>query len=170
MTPAPSAELDATFSDERATPTPWTDASNAMEEAGVYWVVTVRTSGRPHVTPVAGAWIDDAFYFSTGSGEQKAKNLAANPRVAVVTGCNDFDEGLDVVIEGDVRRVGSADESLVEQVAKTLNGKYDNFFGFVAKGGRFVHEGGGEADVYVVDRTKAFAYGRGAMYSATRYR
>ncbi|MEY2468436.1 MAG: hypothetical protein QOF21_1134 [Actinomycetota bacterium] len=170
MTPAPRPELDAAYSDDKAAPTPWADASAALEEAGVYWVVTVRTSGRPHVTPVAGAWIEDAFYFSTGAGEQKAKNLAANPRVAVVTGCNYFEEGLDVVIEGDVRRVGSDDASLVEQVAKTLNDKYDNFFGFVAKDGCFLNEAGGEADVYVVDRTKAFAYGRGAAYSATRYR
>lgn len=167
MTDAPRPELDAAFSDEKATATSWADASDAMEEAGVYWVVTVRTSGRPHVTPVAGAWIDDAFYFSTGSGEQKAKNFAANPRVAILTGCNDFNDGLDVVIEGDIRRVDDA--PLVERVAKTLNDKYDNFFGFVTKDSRFVFEGGG-ADLYVVDRTKAFAYGRGATYSATRYR
>lgn len=161
-------ELDATYSDANAQPTPWNEASAALEEAGVYWMVTVRRDERPHVTPVAGAWVDDAFYFSTGPGEQKSKNLESNANVVVVTGCNEFEDGLDVVVEGTA--VVVTDASTVELLAKTLNDKYDNYFGFAAQDAKFVHEAGGSANVYVVVPAKTFAYARGATYSATRYR
>jgi hypothetical protein len=31
-------------------------------------------------------WLDEAFYFSTGEGEQKAVNLRDHPHVPVLTG------------------------------------------------------------------------------------
>jgi hypothetical protein len=43
--------------------------------------------------------------FSTGAGEQKLANLLANSHVVLTTGCNRWDQGLDVVVEGDAVRV-----------------------------------------------------------------
>ena len=43
--------------------------------AELYWLTTVRKDGRPHITPLVGAWVDDAFVFCTGPEEQKAQNL-----------------------------------------------------------------------------------------------
>ena len=56
--------------------------------------------GRPHVSPLVTVWFDDALWFSTGATEQKAINLHTNRRVVVTTGCNSWDHGLDVVVEG----------------------------------------------------------------------
>ena len=44
-------------------------------------------------------WLDDAVHFTTGPGEQKAVNLASNPHVVMTTGCNRWDQGLDVMVE-----------------------------------------------------------------------
>jgi hypothetical protein len=47
----PVTQLDARFSAEDASPTPWKRAQAALEEAEVFWISTVRPDGRPHVPP-----------------------------------------------------------------------------------------------------------------------
>ncbi len=101
-------ELDPRFSDPVASAVPWEDAQRVLEDAQLAWITTVRTDGRPHVTPLVTVWLDDALHFCTGPDEQKARNLAANPNVVVTTGCNQWDEGLDVVVEGEAQRVTDA--------------------------------------------------------------
>src|SRR5438270_10685856 len=74
----PTAELDARYGDADM-PTSWADALRRFQQAQVYWVVTVRTEGGPHVTPLFGVRLDGALYFFTGPTEQKARNLAGQP-------------------------------------------------------------------------------------------
>ena len=64
----------------------WPKALGLLKQAGLFWVSTVRPDGRPHVTPVVAVWMDGALYFSSGPGEQKSRNLAANRQCAVTTG------------------------------------------------------------------------------------
>lgn len=97
----PVTTLDERFSDPDATATPWRDTRAAIEAPELFWITTVRADGRPHATPVVAVWLEDAIHFSTGAAEQKAINLSANPHVILTTGCNDWDRGLDVVVEGD---------------------------------------------------------------------
>ena len=87
------------------------------------WVTTVRADGRPHVTPLVAVWLDDAVHFSTGAGEQKAVNLASNPHVVVTTGCNQWDRGLDVMIEGKAERV--TERARLERLAAAWATKWD---------------------------------------------
>ncbi|CAM5596636.1 hypothetical protein SGRIM128S_05774 [Streptomyces griseomycini] len=47
---------------------------------------TAAAHGRLHVTPVITAWHDGVLYFSTGPGEQKARNLAHDAHCALTTG------------------------------------------------------------------------------------
>ena len=61
-----------------AVATPWEETRRVLETAEVFWLSTVRADGRPHVTPVAGAWLDGTLYFGTGSIAQKLKNLRGN--------------------------------------------------------------------------------------------
>src|SRR3954453_22382939 len=164
----PVVELDAPYSSDGATPVPWASASSELANAEVYWLSTVRPDGRPHVTPIAGVWIDGSMYFSTGPQERKAMNLARNARVVITTGCNAFRSGLDVVIEGDA--VAERDRSTLRRLADAFATKYEGHFGFTVGDGRFVHERGGTADVYEVAPAKGFAYGRGSMFTATRFR
>jgi nitroimidazol reductase NimA-like FMN-containing flavoprotein (pyridoxamine 5'-phosphate oxidase superfamily) len=161
-------ELDAPYSSENAKPTPWTTASEHLEKAGVYWLSTVRADGRPHVTPVAAVWMGGSLYFSTGPDEQKSKNLRANAHVVITTGTNTFNEGLDVVIEGDGVRV--TDDAKLQPLADAFAAKYADVFGFRVRDGAFVHNEGGVADVFEVTPVKAFSYARGEEGSATRYR
>src|SRR6202012_717755 len=101
----PRTELDTRFSDPGAQPTSWEDTLEAIKQAEIFWISTVRTDGRPHVTPLVAVWLDDALHFSTGAAEQKALTLANNPSVALITGANDWQSGLDVVVEGEGVRV-----------------------------------------------------------------
>ncbi|MBI3966464.1 MAG: pyridoxamine 5'-phosphate oxidase family protein [Chloroflexi bacterium] len=62
---------------------PWRFVSEQMTTSRNYWIATTRPDGRPHVAPVWGVWVDDAFYFGTGRTSRKARNLAANPALVV---------------------------------------------------------------------------------------
>src|SRR5215218_7509353 len=99
-----TAHLDARFS-QAAEPLDWKTVNDALVNAELYWLTTVRKDGRPHVTPVVAVWLDDTFVFCTGPTEQKFRNLEHDPAVAVTTGTNTWQHGLDVVIEGVVQRV-----------------------------------------------------------------
>src|ERR1700733_13998600 len=96
-----SAEIDARFSAPDAVATGWDETRRALEAAELFWISTVRPDGRPHVTPLVAVWLDGALHFCTGATEQKALNLRANPHVILTTGANQWDTGLDVVVEGD---------------------------------------------------------------------
>ena len=96
--------------------TPWATASARLEtpeKDRTYWLATVRPDGRPHVRPILGLWLDDAFYFITGETTRKAKNLHANPQ-CVLTASSLALPALDVIIEGDAVKV--TDHHKVQQV------------------------------------------------------
>ena len=42
----------------------WSWAEERLAASNDDWVTTARADGRPHVTPVWGAWLDDAFWRS----------------------------------------------------------------------------------------------------------
>jgi hypothetical protein len=96
----PETTLDARYSSEAATATPWAEGRRALAEAGVGWLSTVRPDGRPHVTPLLTVWLDGALHFTTGPAERKAGNLERNPHRTLTTGCNALDEGSGVKCSG----------------------------------------------------------------------
>ena len=71
----PVSRLDERFSDPTARAVPWATTRAALESAQMSWITTVRSDGRPHVTPLVAVWLDEALHFSTGPGEQKVLNL-----------------------------------------------------------------------------------------------
>lgn len=85
---------------------PWSWAAERLERAHNYWVATRRPDGSPHLAAVWGvwdAWDGDAFYFSTGGGTRKARNLAADNRCVITP--DHADEA--VIVEGLAKRVTS---------------------------------------------------------------
>src|SRR3954471_11051860 len=120
---SPRTELDTRFSQPAAQATSWEDTLEAIEQAGIFWTSTVRADGRPHVTPLVAVWLDDAVHFCTGPDEQKGRNLALNPNVIVTTGCNQWDQGIDVVVEGEAVRV--TDRGALERLAAAWRTKWD---------------------------------------------
>src|SRR6185437_8461905 len=65
------------------------------------WLSTINEDGSPHVTAVGALWLDGAFWFQTGAGTRKGRNVARDPRCSVAVSVRDAD----VVIEGDAVRV-----------------------------------------------------------------
>jgi general stress protein 26 len=82
----PVTTLDQRFSNPDAVATDWAETREVLEQAQLFWVVTVRANGRPHVTPLVAVWAEGAVHFCTGAEEQKAVNLQGNPHVVVMTG------------------------------------------------------------------------------------
>jgi hypothetical protein len=115
-------------------------------------------------------WLDDSVHFTAGPSEQKAVNLVGNPHVVMTTGCNRWDEGLDVVVEGKAERV--TDRSTLELLAAAWATKWDGQWRFGVADGGFTHPDTGVNDpvlVFAVKPTNVLAFGKG-MFSQTRYR
>jgi general stress protein 26 len=163
----PETTIDPRYSSDNAQPTPWPDAVGHLRDADLFWVSTVRSGGRPHVTPVIGVWLDDAFYFSSGAEEQKSKNLAASPHCAVTTGRNQWNEGLDIVLLGDAVLV--QDRQVLQRVADAHNDKYGSDWpAEVGDDGAFrMHEE--EALVYELRPEQALGFGKTGGFSHTRW-
>jgi general stress protein 26 len=166
MTNAPVPKLDQRFSEPGARPTPWAQTQAALEQAAIFWITTVRVDGRPHMTPLVAVWLDGELHFSTGPGEQKALNLSANPEVILSTGCNDWERGLDVVVEGTAVR--TTDHAQLARLATAWRSKWAGQWQFDVADGAFQHPGGGEAWVFSVAPRKILAFGKGG-FSQTRY-
>jgi hypothetical protein len=94
-------------------------------------------------------------------------NLAQNQHVVVTTGCNSFNEGLDVVIEGDAVRV--TDEAKLQRFADQLRAKYGSFFDFQVRDGGLSGEDGDVAPAFEVTPKRAFGFARGEQFSQTRW-
>jgi hypothetical protein len=65
------------------------------------WLATVNDDGSPHVTAVGAIWLDGTFWFQTGTGTLKSRNIARDPRCSISISVR----GADVVVEGQASRV-----------------------------------------------------------------
>jgi general stress protein 26 len=165
---SPVTKLDQRYSDPQATATGWEETRRVLEAAELFWLTTVRADGRPHVTPVVAAWADGAVCFATGAEEQKFANLRANPHVVLTTGCNRWDGGLDVVVEGDAVQVTGQAE--LRRLAAAFTGKWDGRWQWEVGDGCFTHPGGGAALVFSVTPARVFAHAKGDPFGATTHR
>ncbi len=97
---------------------PWTWVAKKMN-CRTFWLITIHASeNRPHVMPVWGVWVEDAFFFSTGRKSRKGQNLAANAACAVTN--DDGEEA--VIIEGTATPLVDPVEE--ERVAAAYQKKY----------------------------------------------
>ena len=164
----PTTELDARFSDPDSVATDWDETRRALEDAELFWIATVRADGRPHVTPLVAVWLDDAIHFATGVGEQKAVNLRTNQNVILTTGCNEWERGLDVVVEGEAVQV--IEENLLERLAEKWATKWDGRWHYEVHEGGFRHEANADPVlVFAVQPVKVLAFARGT-FGQTRHR
>ena len=162
----PETTVHPNFSGADAVATPWATVCEQLQSAEIAWRTTVRPDGRPHVTPLLFIWRDGVLYFCTGAEERKAHNLAQNAHCVLTTGCNALNEGRDLVVEGDA--VPTRDAALLERLAEHYMAKYG--WHFVVEDGALRGDEGNLAQVYAVAPTRAFAFGKGEMFSQTRYR
>jgi pyridoxine/pyridoxamine 5'-phosphate oxidase len=97
---------------------PWARALRQLEEqtgeeghGRTYWLATAGHDGRPHVAAVGALWVDGTFYFTSGAGTRKSRNLAENPSCTISVSLGD----LDLVVEGTARKV--TDTATLERLA-----------------------------------------------------
>jgi pyridoxine/pyridoxamine 5'-phosphate oxidase len=166
MTSDPIPQIDSRFSDPAAEPTPWPDAAQALEDAELYWLTTVRADGRPHVTPLIGVAEHGVVHFCTGLREQKARNLGHRRQVALTTGNNTWAQGLDVVVEGTAVRVTDHDD--LERLAGAYEAKYGSVWHFDVGDGVFA-AGEHAAAVFRIEPAKVLAFAKDP-HGQTRYR
>ena len=167
-------KIDPRYGDAAATAPAWEVIERLLVDAQLYWIITVRTDGRPHAVPLVGVWHDGAFAFCTGADEQKHRNLEQNPHVAVTTGStgtNGWDHGKDIVVEGTAIRV--TDTAALQTLADAWFEKYGDDWKFEVLDQEFhevSHSGGstgGGARVYRIEADKVIAFGDG--HGQTRY-
>ena len=58
---------------------PAPDAHNARTT----WLTTVNQDGSPHNTAVGAIWLDGTYWFQTGQGTRKARNVKHDPRCSI---------------------------------------------------------------------------------------
>ena len=162
-----TGQIDDRFSYPAAAAPSWESVEALLDRAELYWLTTVRSDGRPHVTPVVGVWGNGRFAFCTGVGEQKHVNLQHSPLVAVTTGSNGWKSGTDVVVEGAAQRVtGSA---RLRPLAEAWRRKYGDDWAWDADDEGFTDGDGSRPWVYVVPPAKLIVFGKDP-HSQTTYR
>ena len=100
-------------------PLPWKWASDRLKKSRQFWIATMRPDGAPHLMVIWGVWLEDSFWFSTGSSSRKARNLAGNTKCAI--GTDDAAEA--VILEGSVELIGTQDAGF-EKFATAYEKKY----------------------------------------------
>jgi general stress protein 26 len=166
MKSGPTPEIDSRFSDPEAGPTPWPDAKAVLERAELYWLTTVRSDGRPHVTPLIGVSEGGVVHFCTGLREQKARNLEHSGQVALTTGNNTWARGLDVVVEGTAVRL--VDRDTLQRLADAYEAKYGSAWHFDVGDGVF-RTGVDDAAVFRIEPSKVLAFAKDP-HAQTTYR
>jgi hypothetical protein len=145
----PVTELDSRFSDPAAVAAGWEETRRTLAVA---------------------VWFEGALYFCTGDAEQKAVNLRGNPHVILMTGCNGWEAGLDVVVEGNA--VPVTDKAVLRSLAQAWAAKWDGQWQFQVRDGSFQDQGDGGGDgrvlVFKVAPAKVLAFAKGA-FSQTRH-
>ena len=101
----------------------WPSVVERLRAASAYWLATVTPSRAPHVVPVWGVFVRDDLYLEIGAPETaKARNLAANPAVAVhLDGVDDA-----VILFGTATPV-RPDLVLGSEVAAAFGAKYAGY-------------------------------------------
>jgi hypothetical protein len=123
-------------------PVNWESVVEQLTGARNYWVATTRKSGRPHVSPVWGLYLEGRVTFATDTASAKARNIRRNPACSIHLESGDNV----VIIDGTIRRV--TDESSLELFDAEYETKYDLRPG----------AGGDEAPVYTLEPQVVLAW------------
>lgn len=72
----------------------------------------MRPDGRPHTAGVGALWVDGKFYFVSGAGTRKSRNLAKRTDCVIAVKLTD----IDLVVEGTATKV--TDAATVQRLAE----------------------------------------------------
>jgi pyridoxine/pyridoxamine 5'-phosphate oxidase len=154
-------------------PIPWSRAVEQLEAPAdtsvprTTWLSTVDPDGRSHVAGVGALWVDRKFYFTSGAGTRKSRNLAANPNCALSMAL----PGLDLVVEG--RAAIVTDQPTLERLAQRYAAQ--GWPARVSDGALTAEYSAPSAgpppwNLYVLTPLVAFGVASAKPYGATRWR
>lgn len=99
----------------------WEQVEERLAASMHYWFATTSPGGKPHVNAIWGVWVNGALYAGGGPDVRWAKNLDADPRIAV-----HLEDGKEVVIfEGHAARTSTQENEEVMAVKAAYKEKYD---------------------------------------------
>jgi hypothetical protein len=130
------------------------------------WLTTINPDGSPHLTPVGFVQLDGVWYFTSGPGTRKSRNIAADPRCVVSVATHPFD----LVIEGRAGRVTDADELRSVADANHRGGWPSQVEGDALTAEYSAPSAGPPPwHVYKITPATVFAFGTAEPYGATRF-
>jgi hypothetical protein len=95
------------------------------------------------------------------------RSSSSQPARILTTGCNDWQSGLDIVVESDADRVTAPDR--LERLAEAWATNWYGLWRFQLGEGAFQHPDGGQALLFAVAPKNVLAFGKGT-FSRTRHR
>ena len=103
---------------------PWSDVEEKLRAAANYWLATVNPSGRAHVRPVDGVWVDGALCFGGSDETRWVRNLQANPAVTV----NLASEAEAIILEGAAELITDPNDPLAAPTTEASVEKYPQYY------------------------------------------
>ncbi len=139
----------------RQNPARWRTIEARLGREMSVWIVTVRTDGRPHMTPVWYIWLDDQIYFATGTDTQKFANLRHNQKVALALP----DADSVIILEGEAH--AADDRKMIDKLGEYFYHKYE---------WDFRYDDSAEWRLVVITLNKILAWGDGYDQEGIRVR
>lgn len=166
MTPVRSS-VDPRYSAPGIDPTPWERVEDVLVNTEIYALTTILPGGEPHTVPVSGLFDAEGFLFCTGQHEQKAVNIAHDPRCSVHVGSVLFHEGIDIVVRGRTERVTNTEtlSAMIESVVE----KYGEFWRFGLGKDTLLNNHGNPAWVFRLVPEVAHSFTRAEQTAQTKY-
>jgi nitroimidazol reductase NimA-like FMN-containing flavoprotein (pyridoxamine 5'-phosphate oxidase superfamily) len=132
----------------------WSWVSKKMNSCRTFWLASIHAAhDRPHVMPVWGVWLEDAFFFSTGRKSQKGQNLTANSACTITN--DDGEEA--VIVEGQAKEISNP--AMLKRMASAYKKKYK------------IDPRGMNEPIFKVEPNKVFAFiEKSFPKSATRWK
>jgi pyridoxamine 5'-phosphate oxidase-like protein len=130
------------------------------------WLTTSNPDGTPHVRPLGVISVGGSWYFTSGPGARKSRNIARDPRCAVSAATHPFD----LVVEGRAERVVDAAELQTVAEAYAAHGWPARVEGDALTAEYSAPSAGPPPwHVYRLVPSRVFAFGTAEPYGATRF-
>ena len=131
-----------------------------------FWLTTINPDGSPHVMPLGVITVEGTWYFTSGPGTRKSRNIARDPRCVVSVATHPFD----LVVEGTAERVVNATELQTVADAYAAQGWPASVAGEALTAEYSAPSAGPPPwNVYRVVPSTVFALGTAEPYGATRF-
>lgn len=159
--------VDHRYSADGIAPTPWESVREIFASSEIYALTTLLPDGMPHTVPISGILDDHGLLFCTGPNEQKARNIAHDPRGSVHIGSTHFFEGVDIVLRGAITRV--TDQSTLQHLRDAFIAKYGEFWTFGVGEDALINHHELPAWVFRLVPEVGYSFTRGEQTAQTRY-